>query len=1055
MKGMIAWFAINPVAANLMMLIIIGLGLYSLIELTPLEVFPQFERDTVTVDVRYRGATPAEVEEAVVIRIEEAIADLQGIEEMISNAREGSGQVRIEVQKGYEPRELLDDIKNRVDAITTFPDDVERPNYQVLEFRREVVSIVVSGSLSEQDLRRFGELIRDDLTALPEVSQADLVAVRPFELSIEVSQQTLEEYGLGLNDISQAVQRSSVDLPAGAIKASGGEILLRTRGQAYSAEEFARIPIRSNADGSRLLLADLATIHDGFDEEPLYALFNGQPAVLIEVYRTGDQSALEIGQAVKQYVADKQEQLPPGIALDYWRDRSRIVKLRLKTLMNSAIQGGALIFVLLALFLRFSIAIWVCIGIPISFMGALALMPVLGVTINIVSLFAFILVLGIVVDDAIITGENIYSHIKKHGENVDSVIQGAQEVAVPVTFGLLTTVAAFTPLLFMEGMRGPIFAQIPLIVIPVLIFSWIESKLILPAHLRHVHLQKKRQGPILRLQRRIADGLERFVEKIYQPVLRNAIERRHLTFAIFTTGVLIIVSFVISGRYGFTFFPRVQSETARATLVMPAGTAEDQTRRHIEKMAMVARDLQQKYREPDSEQSVIRNILVSIGWSGGGRAGLRGNPEVGQVTLELMPPEERVQAVTTRQIVNEWRKEIGSIPGVKELNFRAEIGRGGDPINIQLTGADFSNLTEVADALKLRLAEYPGLYDIQDSFDQGKEEIQLRLRPEAELLGLTSGDLGRQVRAAFFGAEAQRIQRGRDDVRVMIRYPKEERRSAASLESMKIRTSEGIEIPFSQVADAQIGSGFSTIRRVDRNRAVNVSADAEKGKVDTNAIAADLRTYLDTLLLDYPGVRYAFEGELKEQRESFGSLFFGVIFVLFAIYTLLAIPFRSYLQPLMVMLVIPYSVGGAIVGHMLMGMNLSFMSTLGILALCGVVVNDSLVLVDFINRRRREGMELVEAVMLAGGARFRPILLTSLTTFVGLLPLLTETSTQAQFLIPMAVSLGFGILFGTFLSLLLVPASYIILEDFVGLFKSRPGFSQELELEKPSVSKQS
>lgn len=1048
MKGMIAWFANNPVAANLLMLIIFALGLWALLERIPLEVFPQFERDTVTVEVRYRGATPAEVEEAVVIRIEEAIADLQGIEEMISSAREGSGEVLIEVQKGYQPRELLDDIKNRVDAITTFPEEVERPDYRVLEFRREVVSVVVSGALSEQDLRRFGELVRDDLTALPEVSQAELVAVRPFELAVEVSQQTLEEYGLGLTDIAQAIQRSSIDLPAGAIKTSGGEILLRTRGQAYSIEEFARIPLRSNADGSRLRLGDLAKIRDGFDEEPLYALFNGHPAVLIEVYRTGEQSALEIGQAVRRYVAEQQERLPPGVSLDYWRDRSRIVKLRLNTLMNSAIQGGILIFLSLALFLRFSIAIWVCVGIPISFMGALALMPLLGVTINIVSLFAFILVLGIVVDDAIITGENIYSQIRKHGETVDAVIRGAQEVAVPVTFGLLTTVAAFLPLLFMEGMRGPIFAQIPLIVIPVLIFSWVESKLILPAHLRHVHLLKKRQGPLLRLQRHIADGLERFIEKVYRPVLKTALARRHLTFAIFTAGVLIIVSFVASGRYGFTFFPRVQSETARASLVMPAGSAEAQTRRHIERMAAVAQQLQQKYHEPNGEGSVIRNILVSIGWSGGGRPGLSGNPEIGQVTLELLPPEERLQQVTTRQIVNEWRQGIGRIPGVKELNFRAEIGRGGDPINIQLTGADFDRLTEVANTLKLRLTEYPGLYDIQDSFDRGKEEIQLRLRPAAELLGLTSGDLGRQVRAAFFGDEAQRIQRGRDDVRVMVRYPKEERRHTASLENMKIRTPEGVEIPFSQVAEAQLGSGFSTIRRVDRNRAVNVSADAEKGQVDTNAIAADLRLFLDELLSDYPGVRYTFEGELKEQRESFGSLLFGVIFVLFAVYALLAIPFRSYLQPLMVMLVIPYSLGGAIVGHILMGMNLSFMSILGILALCGVVVNDSLVLVDFINRRRREGMELVEAVILAGGARFRPILLTSVTTFVGLLPLLLETSTQAQFLIPMAVSLGFGILFGTFLSLLLVPASYLILEDFIGLFRRRSATNERIEYER-------
>jgi len=1037
MKGLIAWFANNPVAANLLMAVIFGLGLWSVFELVPLEVFPEFERDTVTIDLRYRGATPAEVEEAVVIRVEEAIADLSGIEELTSSANEGSGQVRIDVDKGYEPRELLDDIKNRVDAITTFPDDVERPSYRVVEFRREVISVVVAGALTERDLRKLGELIRDDLTALPNVSQADLVAVRPYEMSIEVDQHTLESYNLSLNDIVAAVQRSSIDLPAGAIKTSGGEILLRTRGQAYDARQFAAIPVRSNPDGARLRLGDIASIHDGFDEEPLFAQFNGQPAVLIEVYRTGGQSALEVGRAVRAYVADKQEQLPPGVSLDYWRDRSRIVNLRLNTLINNAIQGGILIFLVLSLFLRFSIAIWVCIGIPISFMGALAVMPVLGVTINLVSLFAFIVVLGMVVDDAIITGENIYSHLKKHGETVDSVIKGAQEVAVPVTFGLLTTVAAFMPLLFMEGRRGPIFAQIPLIIIPVLCFSWVESKLILPAHLRHVQLQKQKTGPLLRLQARIADTLERIIQKLYQPVLKKALERRHLTFSIFTAAILIIVSFVVSGRYGYTFFPRIQSETARATLTMPAGTAIEQTRQQVERMGLVARELQKKFQEPDGSRSLISNILVSIGWTGGGRPGLRGNPEVGQVTLELVPPEDRLSSVTTSEIVREWRRQIGTIPGSKELTFRAEIGRGGDPIDVQLTGADFARLSEVSTAIQQRLAEYPGVFDIQDSFDQGKQEIQLKLRPQAELLGLTSSDLGRQVRAAFFGAEAQRIQRGRDDVRVMIRYPKQQRQNLASLETMKIRSLDGVEVPFSQVAEAQLGTGFSTISRVDRQRAVNVTADADKQKIDVNRVAADLKGFLDQLLIDYPGVRYSFEGELREQRDSFGSLLYGVLFVLFAVYALLAIPFRSYLQPFMVMLVIPYSVGGAIVGHMIMGMNLSFMSMLGILALCGVVVNDSLVLVDFINRRRREGMPLHEAVATAGSARFRPILLTSITTFVGLAPLLFETSTQAQFLIPMAISLGFGILFGTLLSLLLVPASYLILEDFVGLFKKR------------------
>ncbi|PLY03423.1 MAG: acriflavine resistance protein B [Desulfuromonas sp.] len=1035
---MIAWFAENPVAANLLMAVIFGLGLWSVIELIPLEVFPEIERDTVTIDVSYRGATPAEVEEAVIVRIEEAIADLQGIDELISTASEGSGQVRVEIQKGYEPREMLDDIKNRIDGITTFPDDVDRPRYKVLQFRPEVISVVIGAALPERDLRKLGEMVRDDLTALPNISQADLVAVRPYEISIEVDQHTLEAYQLGLLDVAAAIEKFSTDLPAGAIKTSGGEILLRTRGQAYSGAEFARIPLRSNPDGSRLLLGDIATINDGFDEDPLYALFNGKPAVLIEIYRTGDQSALDVGREVREYIEKKREQLPPGVSLDYWRDRSRVVKLRLNTLINSAIQGGILIFLVLSLFLRFSIAIWVCVGIPVSFLGALALMPALGVTINTLSLFAFILVLGIVVDDAIITGENVYSHLKKDGETTKAIITGAQEVAVPVTFGLLTTVAAFLPLLFMEGRRGPIFAQIPLIVIPVLLFSWVESKLILPAHLRHVHLLRPPRGPLallLKLQRQVAAGLETFVAKVYQPILRQAISHRHLTFSLFTAAVVIIVSFVLAGHYRYNFFPRIESETARASLTMYPGATIDQTRTQVERMAEMAYRLQEKHQEPDGSGSIIRNIMVSIGWTGGGRPGMSGDPEVGQVTIELIPPEDRLNPIGTNEIVREWRKMIGTIPGAKDLTFRAEIGRGGDPIDVQLTGADFERLSEVAERLKLRYKEYPGLFDIQDSFDQGKQEIQLRLRPEAELLGLTTRDLGQQVRAAFFGAEAQRIQRGRDDVRVMVRYPKEQRETLAALENMKIRAADGTEIPFSQVAAAAIDTGYSSIRRVDRHRAVNVTADAEKGKVDTNAIAADLRGYLDELLLSYPGIRYSFEGELREQRESLGSLLYGIIFVLFAIYALLAIPFRSYLQPFMVMLVIPYSIGGAIIGHMIMRMDLSFMSLLGILALCGVVVNDSLVLVDFINRRRREGVPLHEAVLTAGAARFRPILLTSLTTFLGLLPLMTETSTQAQFMIPMAVSLGFGILFGTFLSLLLVPSGYLILEDFVGLFR--------------------
>ncbi|MDX8410402.1 MAG: efflux RND transporter permease subunit [Mariprofundaceae bacterium] len=1034
---MIDWFARNEVAANLLMLIILALGAWSLIDRLPLEVFPEFERDSVTISMSYRGATPAEVEEALVARIEEAIADISGVKRITSSANEGLARIRVEVDKGEDTRDVLDDIKTRVDAITAFPDEVERPVFGVAAFRREVISVVVAGDLPERSLRILGERVRDDLVALTAISRVELAAVRTPEIAVEISERTLNRYGLTFDAVAEAVRRSSVDLPAGAIRSDGGEILLRTKGQAYVADDFARIVALSRPDGTRLTLGDIATIRDGFEEEPLHSGFNGRPATLINVYRIGDQSALEIGQAVRDYVAEKQALMPPGVTIDYWRDRSRIVKLRLNTLLNSAWQGGLLIFLILALFLRLSVALWVCVGIPLSFMGALALMPELGVTLNIISLFSFILVLGIVVDDAIVTGENIYTLLKRAEEPIDAVVRGAQEVAVPVTFGLLTTVAAFIPLLMIEGERGTIFAQIPLIVIPVLLFSWVESKLILPAHMRHVRIDagRERMNILSRVQRRVAGGLERAIRTVYRPLLDRALQRRYLTLALFMAVSIVIVSFAISGRYGFTFFPRVQSETARATLVMQAGTAEKVTARHIADMAAASESLRDKY--VDSEgNSIVRNILVNTGWAGGGSApaGGRGSAEVGQVSLELLPPEERTTDVTTTEIVASWRASIGAIPGAKELSFRAEIVHGGNPIDVHLAGQDFSELAEVAEAVQSRLAEYPGIFDIQSSFEDGKPEMKLSMRPEAELLGLSAADLGKQVRQAFFGAEAQRIQRGRDDVRVMVRYPESERRSVGSLDTMRIRTDSGVEVPFANVARVEMGQGFSTIRRVDRQRIVSVTADVNKEETDVPAIAADLDGFLQELLVHYPGVRYSFEGELREQRESFGSLIFGAAFTLFVIYSLLAIPFRSYAQPLIVMLIIPFSVVGALLGHMVMGMNLSLMSLMGILALAGVVVNDSLVLVDWVNRRRREGMSLAEAVSKAGVARFRPIFLTSLTTFAGLFPLLLEKSTQAQFLIPMAVSLGFGILFATLLTLFLVPVAYLVLEDIKRLF---------------------
>nr|VFK14011.1 MAG: Multidrug efflux pump subunit AcrB [Candidatus Kentron sp. LPFa]VFK29926.1 MAG: Multidrug efflux pump subunit AcrB [Candidatus Kentron sp. LPFa] len=1034
---MIEWFARNGVAANLLMVLILALGAHAFFSRIPLEVFPDIDLDVVTISMVLRGATPAEVEEGIVVRIEEAISDLQGIERIISNANEGSARVRIEIEDGHNPREVLDDIKNRVDAINTFPTDAERPVYEVLRREREVIGVVLSADLPERSLRELGERVRDDLLTLPEATRIELSGVRPYEITIEIGQHALERFGIGFDTIVNAVRDASRDYPAGSLKTRRGEILLRTKGQAYVKEDFERIAVLTRLDGTRLTLADIAEIKDGFAEDPLYARFNGKRAVLLYVYRTGDKSALALARQVRDYVQEIRPRLPSGVAIDYWRDRSRIIKLRLNTLLNSAVQGGILIFLLLTLFLRLSVAAWVCIGIPISFAGALALMPELGVTLNIVSLFGFILVLGIVVDDAIVTGENIYTHSKRGEDPLRAAIDGTREVAVPVTFGILTTIAAFVPLLFMEGRRAPIIAQIPLVVIPVLIFSLVESKLILPAHLRHIRVGKeaeRSEGWLTGVQRRVADALERSIRAFYRPLLVRALEHRVLTFSLFVGISFILASFIVSGRYGFTFFPRVQSEVARATLAMPEGTPVEVTTRHIARITKVARGLQEKYRDPVTEESVIRNILFLVGFragtfTGGSQGASVGRSHIGQVVLELVPPEERAITIATSQLVREWRRTIGPIPGAREITFRAEIGRSGDPIDIQLTGDSFEALMAAAEEIKARLSEYSGVFDIKDSFDTAREEIKLHLRPEAELLGLSVADLGKQVRHAFFGAEAQRIQRGRDDVRVMVRYPSHERQSEVDLANLRVRTPSGIEVPFSEVAGITEGLGFSTIRRVDRYRSIDVTADINKEETDINRIVQDLEPFLADLRRRHPGVRYALEGELREQRESFASFRIGVGLVLFVIYALLAIPFRSYAQPIIVMGVIPFGIFGALLGHMIMGMNLSIMSVWGILALIGVIVNDSLVLVDYINRRRREGVPLLDAVRDGGVARFRPILLTSLTTFAGLTPLLLDESTQAQFLIPMAVSLGFGILYATLITLILVPVGYLMLED--------------------------
>ncbi|MAD76747.1 MAG: acriflavine resistance protein B [Rheinheimera sp.] len=1027
---MIAWFTRNHVAANLLLISIVLGGLFSLSSKLPLEVFPSFVSDRINISVSLRGSTPEDAEKGVTIRIEEALQDLEGIKQISSRSSEGSSQVSVEVDTGYDERELLADIKSRVDAINTFPADAEKPVIGLIQRKREVIAVTVSSDYNEKETLEYAEQVRDQLLRIPAITQVELSGVRNYELAIEVSQDTLRQYDLTLAQVSSAIANSSSDISAGNLKTEGGDVLIRSKGQAYRKDEFANIVIKNQADGTIIRLSDIATINDDFEETPVRTRFNGKQAAFIDVYRIGPQSAIEVADAVKNYITSEQANLPQGFYLSYWDDDSEVVKSRIATLTSNALQGGILVLGLLTLFLRPAIASWVFIGIPVSFMGAFMAMAAFGVTINVISLFGFILVLGIVVDDAIVTGENVYTHLKTAKSGEEAAIKGTQEVATPVTFGVLTTVAAFLPLGFIEGARGAIFAQIPVVVIPVLLFSLIESKFVLPAHLKYIKLrQQKGEGSKLeQLQQRFADGFEHAILKYYQPVLGLALRNKLATVSLFMGVFLIILTMITSGWTKFIFFPRIPSETVRVNLTFPAGTPFEVTNKYIIDMSDKARELQRKYQDEETGQSIILNILASTGGRGGAA-------NSGSVRFEITPAEQRESDIGSRELVKEWRQLIGIVPGAESLTFRAEIGRSSNPIDVQLSGNSISTLQTVAEQIKQRLATYPSVFDIADSMSDGKEELQIELTEQGLALGLNRVDVSRQVRNSFFGVQVQRIQRGRDDVRVMVRLPIDERRSVADLKDILIQTPNGGRVPLSHVATLVPGQSPSTITRIDRYRTLNVSADVEKTDTNMTVLQADLKAYLDELVQQYPGVSHSLEGEAKEQRESFGSLLWGMIFVFFVIYGLLAIPFKSYLQPLVVMSIIPFGMIGAVIGHWIMGMELTIMSLLGMLALIGVVVNDSLVLVDFINKKRSEGLDLMEAVKTAGVARFRPVMLTSLTTFIGLMPLLFEKATQAQFLIPMAVSLGFGIIFATFITLLLVPVNYMLMERFQGWFK--------------------
>ena len=1050
MKGLVSWFASNGVVANLLMVVILLGGALAVPEIRK-EVFPEFSVDQISVSVLYPGAAPEEVEEGICIRIEEAVQSLTGVKRITSTASEGMGIVNVEVLEGTDIRELLDEVKGRVDAISTFPEEAEQPVIQEIIPRSQVINVAVSGPADERTLKRVAEQVRDEVVSLSGITQAELSSARPYEISIEVSEDALLRHGLSFDQVALAVRRSSLDLPGGSVRTEGGEILLRTKNQAYVGEEFRQLTLLSRPDGTRVQLGDVARVVDGFAETDQAARFDGEPAILVQVFRVGSQSALDIAAAVREYVKQKQLQLPEGLTLTTWRDESLILRSRLDLLVKNGLAGLALVVLTLTLFLRVGLAFWVSLGIPISFLGCLMALPHLDVSINLISLFAFIVVLGIVVDDAIVVGENIFSQYEQGKPKLQAVVDGTREMMIPVFFAVATTVAAFSPLLMIEGPTGKIMRVIPLVVLPTLVFSLVESLLILPHHLSHLRrsetLRKKGlSGLWNRVQDFISGLLKRFIRRVYEPVLGWAVEWRYLTAAVGISTLVLVVGMILGGRIKFNFFPPVEADNVMAFLTMPQGTPADVTARAMEKLERAAAVLQE---EMDSSSqgggsaSVFRHVLTSVGEQPtrviqnrhrGGVTRYSG-AHLGEVNIELAPSEERPRAqdgklLSSTEIANRWRELTGTIPDAVELAFSASLFAAGAPINVQFSGPDIGQLQQAADKLKRRLRQFSGVYDIADSFRAGKQEIKLKIHPAAESLGLTQADLARQVRQAFYGEEVQRIQRGRDEVKIMVRYPSDRRRSLGQMEGMRIRTPDGGEVPFSVVADSELSRGFASIRRVERNRSISVTAEVDTQRANSNEILAELeRGYLPSLLREYPGLSYSLEGEQEQQKQTIDGLMQGFGMALAAIFALLAIPLRSYFQPLLIMSAIPFGLVGAFLGHRILGMDLSILSMFGIVALAGVVVNDSLILVDYVNRQRRAGVPLRESILTAGTARFRPIFLTSVTTFAGLTPLLMETSLQAQFLIPMAISLAFGVVFSSPVILILVPCTYMILED--------------------------
>jgi multidrug efflux pump subunit AcrB len=1041
-KGSISWMAGHSVTANLLMLVLVVGGLIVSFRTTK-EFFPEMELDRVRISVSYPGASPEEVEEGIILPIEEALQSLDGIDEITSNASEGSGSVNAEVASGQDIQQLYADIKNEIDRIRTFPDEAEEPKVSVSSYRRDVLDLVIYGSHSEWTMREAAELIRDRILQSPEVTQVELVGVRDYEVTIEVDRQTLREYGLTLGAIASRVRNAAVDLPGGGVKTSGGEILVRVTEKRDWAEEFESIPIVTNADGSRVYLGDIARVIDGFQESDRYARYgrvvedvNGettidvQRALKIDVYRVGDQTPGKVAAAVTEAVEELKVTLPEGVYVDILNSKAKMFEQRAELLLRNAFYGLVLVLCVLGLFLEARLAFWVMLGIPISFLGAFLIMPFFGATINMISMFAFIITLGIVVDDAIVVGENIYSWHQKGLPFHEAAIVGTREVAMPVTFSVLTNIVAFMPLLWVPGMMGKFFASIPIVVIAVFAVSLIESLYILPAHLSHQKDIKRSGigGTLHGFQQRFSHWFAHIVRDVYGPLLGKFLANRYMVVAFGIAVLLMTIGYVQSGRIRVIQIERPDSDYAFASARLPIGAPVAETE-------LVAKMMGEAARKTIADNGGIQQaegVFLNLGKGGSHQFDMR---------VYLTDPE--VRTVSTAAFTSKWRANMGPVAGVDSVNFQADRGGPGGGqkgLTVQLSHRDVGTLDAAGEELAAALQNFANIKDVDDGVQLGKMQFDFTVKPEAQSLGLDARSIAQQIRHSFYGAEALRQLRGRNEVKTMVRLPESQRASEFDIENLVLLTPQGGEIPILDAVEIERGRAFTVIERNNGRRVIEVTAETTSDG-DVGPIMNDLEaTVMPALMQDFPGLSWKFEGRQADMAESMQTLVIGLLMALFCIFALLAIPFNNYYQPLVIMCCIPFGIVGAVTGHVIMGYNLSLMSLFGVVALSGVVVNDSLVLIDFANRRQRdEGASPAIAIQQAGIARFRAILLTTLTTFGGLAPMILETSRQARFMIPMAISLGFGILFATIIVLVLVPCFYLILEDFVAVFRGKRG----------------